>query len=562
MDLNPFDAHCYLGRFKGYEPVFFHTKAELLAEMDHFGIAEALVCDTLSRELDPRAGNPRVLEVCAGEPRLHPSWSLAPPRQSLPWPLEELPRRMAAAGVRAVWLFPGHLHFALAEWNLRPILEVLEQHRVPLLVDPSPTVAGATRDLTPWDAVVALCRDHPQLPIIATEYRLYWPNRQWWTALEAAPNLHLELSPFWSYGGIEFVCREFGPERLVFGTRLPVREAGGTVAQLQYAEVPDEAKRAIAGDNLRRLLAGALGGEEQPRADRQEPQPGAGGGRPVLRLSPGEAGCAPHPEGEGLYWAVRAAAEPFAGETFVDMHSHIGFGAPYFLPDSDPPELVRQLGRHGFSKLVTFAFAGLNADWTWGNDFAHLAMQQFPEVILPLAAVHLWDAGEMQAEMERCCDQLGFWGVKLHPWWNGYPETGPNVRLACAFCHERGLILTNHHWGPAELLDAYAAEFPNAQLITGHLAADEGTIGVVNRRSNVFMGTCLPIQRGDLTAVLTKLDASKLLFGSDVPDLPIPSGFGPILYARIPDETKRRIMGLNALDLLERVAPHVRPAAG
>jgi len=30
------------------------ARGDLLAEMDHYGIAEALVCDTLSRELDPR----------------------------------------------------------------------------------------------------------------------------------------------------------------------------------------------------------------------------------------------------------------------------------------------------------------------------------------------------------------------------------------------------------------------------------------------------------------------------------------------------------------------------
>ena len=541
MNLNLFDAHCYLGRFKQYEAGYFHTKEALLAEMDHLGIAEALVCDTLSRELDPRAGNERIVRTCAGEPRLNPAWSVAPPVQSLPYPPQELPERMAAAGVRAAWMFPGHLLFTLSEWNLHPLLDILEEQRLPLFIDPSPALPVTARDVTDWDAMVRLCRDHPDLPVVATEARMYWPSRQWLTALAAAPNLHLELSPFWSFAGIEFVCREFGADRLLFGTRLPVRDAGGTVAQLQYAEVSDAEKRAIAGDNLRRLL-GASGdvtkGQSSSRGARRD--------SPELRE-------------ESLYLAVRSGAEPFAGERLVDVHSHIGYGAPYFLPDSEPAEIVRQLRRHGFEKLVTFAFSGLNADWTWGNDFAFQAMQQHPDMILPLAAVNLWDAQEMGAEMRRCCDELGFWGVKLHPWWNGYPETGPNVRLACAFCHERGLILTNHYWGPAALLDTYAREFPDAHLITGHLVWDDEYAEVVARHPNVYVGTCLPIHRPDLTRALKALPAEKVLFGSDVPDLPIPLGFGPILYARIPDETKRRIMGLNALDLLGRVAPNVRP---
>ncbi len=541
MSLHLFDAHCYVGRFRHYQAGYFHSREDLLAEMDHLGIAEALVCDTLSRELDPRAGNPRVLTTCTEQPRLHPAWSLAPPVQSLPCPLAELPAQMAAAGVRAVWLFPGHYHFSLAEWSLHPILEALEQARVPVFVDPSPTLPGGGRDLTDWDAMVRLCLDHPELAVIATEARMYWPNRKWLTALGAAANLHIELSPFWSYQGIEFVCREFGVERLVFGTRLPLRDAAGTVAQLQYAEVSEDERRAIAGDNLRRLLAGALPGQ----AVRPEPvAPPA----PPPDVSRGQ-----------LYAAVRAAVEPFAGETLVDIHSHSGMGAPYFLPDSEPPAIVRQLRRHGFRKLVTFAFTGCHGDWTWGNDFADQAMQDFPDLILPLAAVNLWDAGEMVAEMHRCCDEMGFWGVKLHPWWNDYPESGPNIRLACEFCHERGLLLTNHSWGPASILDTYAREFPHARLITGHLVSDDAYAEVVNRHPNVYVCTCLPIARPDLATALRKLDPDKVLFGSDVPDLPIPMGFGPILYARIPDDLKRKIMGLNALRLLEEVAPHVQP---
>ena len=175
---------------------------------------------------------------------------------------------MAAAGVRAVWMFPGGLTFSLADWSLRPLLEMLEKARVPLFVDPTPSLPGGGRDLIDWDALVRLCRDHPDLPVIATEARMYWMTRRSLTALGAAPNLHLELSPFWLYRGIEFVCREFGADRLLFGTRLPIREAGGTVAQLQYAEISETDKLAIAGDNLRRLLASAL-----PAAASAAPEP-------------------------------------------------------------------------------------------------------------------------------------------------------------------------------------------------------------------------------------------------------------------------------------------------
>ena len=46
---------------------------------------------------------------------------------------------------------------------------------------------------------------------------------------------------------IEAVCARFGPERIIFGTGLPVREGGGAIAQITYAEVSEEAKAAMAG---------------------------------------------------------------------------------------------------------------------------------------------------------------------------------------------------------------------------------------------------------------------------------------------------------------------------
>ena len=43
--------------------------------------------------------------------------------------------------------------------------------------------------------------------------------------------------------------------------------------------------------------------------------------------------------------------------------------------------------------------------------------------------------------------------------------------------------------------------------------------------------------------------ADRLMFGSDLQDLPIPWGLGPILFARLSPEEKRLVLGGN----LERV---------
>ena len=59
-------------------------------------------------------------------------------------------------------------------------------------------------------------------------------------------------------------------------------------------------------------------------------------------------------------------------------------------------------------------------------------------------------------------------------------------------------------------------------------------------------------------SMVTQVNVEKILFGSDISDLPIALGLGPILHARISDEDKRKIIGGNAERLLERVLPGIR----
>jgi len=47
---------------------------------------------------------------------------------------------------------------------------------------------------------------------------------------------------------------EYGPERMLFGSGFPDIPFFGGVLTLMHADIPDGAKEAIAGGNLRRLL--------------------------------------------------------------------------------------------------------------------------------------------------------------------------------------------------------------------------------------------------------------------------------------------------------------------
>ncbi len=96
--------------------------------------------------------------------------------------------------------------------------------------------------------------EFPMLTLIITEHDL--EDRCFRPLLEKYEHLYIDISRYELDGGIADLCCKYGPHRLLFGTGFPKNYIGGSVLTLLHADITEEAKRAIAGDNLRRLLGG------------------------------------------------------------------------------------------------------------------------------------------------------------------------------------------------------------------------------------------------------------------------------------------------------------------
>ena len=134
------------------------------------------------------------------------------------------------------------------------LLEALEELRVPVFLCPINWRFQAM-DATDWSNVVRICRKFPDLPVIVTENRTYKSQRAGYAALDACPNLRFDLSSWWLHQRIEFVSREWGAERLVWGSQLPERSPGVPIMQLNYSDISPEELSLIADCNMRNLLS-------------------------------------------------------------------------------------------------------------------------------------------------------------------------------------------------------------------------------------------------------------------------------------------------------------------
>ena len=518
-----FDANCQIGRYNhwsGREPI---TPEALLAELDHYGVHEALVVDNLAREYHPIDGNARVLQLIAGHPRLHAAWGGLPPgSRELP-PSADLVSEMEERGVRALFLHPQQYHFSLDDWCVDGLLGPLAERQVPVFVCPN-THLRSEQDQTDWPGVVRLCRAFPSLPVVVSEYRISYTLRTMYQAMEVCPNLHIDISALWLHHLIEFVCREWSANRLLFGSGLPRRDPAAVLGQLNYSAVSEQDLAAIAGGNLRRLLSW---------------------GRLPL-LEPAVRFPAPVDELHDLARNRR----PLNGQGFLCAHGHVGRHSMLHIPDASIPELIAEMDRFGIERGIVFANGGLNSDEVYDNDLVAGAVQAHPERFTGFVAANLnRSPEEMRREMERGFS-MGMVGIKLHPNFSGYDTYGPHVEVACAFAHERGAFILNHDWGKRERIRSLCIKYPNACFMTGHTSLEAAS--VVDQVDNLYIGSCPLNSYGSTEEFVEKAGAERILFGSDLSWDPIGWGMGPVLYARIPVKAKRLILGGNLSRLLKR----------
>ena len=537
---NVFDAHCVVGRHLKLYPGGLHTPDDLLTEMDHFGIAEALVLDSLSREHHPADGNARILDIAAASPRLHPAWAALPPgiAEDQPEP-DQLVRQMRAHHVGVLFLFSGHYCFPLADWCIDDLLAPLADARVPVVINPNPFGhTGLATDQTPWNDLVALCRRWPTLPVIVSEHRIRSSQRTLYRALDACPNLRIELSGYWLSRGIEYISRRWGADRLLFGTNWPTFGQAMTLAPLTCAEIDPAAKRRIAGDNLRELMAWCNPVAASP-PEPAPPQPGTCNPEPLL------------PPPADPYVAFGRTGERPEGMRFADCHGHLGGRSMwYHVPDGTTDATVAEMERLGVDRACVFSFAGVNSDETFGNDLVADAVARHPDRFVGFTLLNPHRGrDDMLRELDRCA-ALGLRGIKLIAHYQGYPTEGPLIDVACQWAHERKQIILHHSWGSAQHIERLVSTYPDACYITGHTTT--AYADVMKRHPNLYVCSCPLTAPRTCEQVVEAIGADRLLFGSDLQDLPIAWGLGPILFARIPESAKRLILGDTLRGLLAR----------
>jgi hypothetical protein len=238
-----FDGNCAFGPYRTRVFRSARNAAELIEEMDFANISRALVYHTAMRFDHPSVGNERVVSEVAGHPRLLPSWALLPSQTGEQPEPEAFLGEMDRKGIRALWMFPDEHRYSLDEITWGDQFAAFMELRIPLFIRAS------------LDKIGQLLGSFPDLVVVTGSQGSNPLDRYAWPLVERFPNLVLETSGYLVDGGIEAFCRRYSAARLVFGSGFPDNASGAAMLTLARAEISEPERRAIAWDNLDRLLA-------------------------------------------------------------------------------------------------------------------------------------------------------------------------------------------------------------------------------------------------------------------------------------------------------------------
>jgi hypothetical protein len=235
-----FDCNCGIGVPAKPFGTVFAAAGELLDELDFCGVGDALVFHLAQQSESPQAGNGLLVAETFNQPRLHPTWAILPPQTDC-----EVPAFLAdmkKQGVRALRAYPEEYRYLLNGVTFGALLEELVALKIPLFLGPR------------WQEVTDLLGDFPKLTLVVINHSDWGDDRLFRPLIERYPRLHLDTSNYQLERGLSDFVRKYGADRLLYASGSPNLQMGAALLTLAQADMSDEAKAAIAGGNLRRLL--------------------------------------------------------------------------------------------------------------------------------------------------------------------------------------------------------------------------------------------------------------------------------------------------------------------
>lgn len=244
------DVHAHLGpTFQFYIPS--PDAKSMVAMMDRLGIHLTCLASHLAITTDYLRGNDLSAQAARAFPGRLQGYVVVNPRYA-EGITAELERGYDVLGLRGIKLHPTLHDFAVLDPRCEPIWRFAEERGAPILSHSWEEDARCRPK-----AFGQLAEAHPSIPFLLGHSGGTAAGRREAVAVaKEHPNIYLEIcSSFLTCAELEWMVREVGAERVLFGSDSPWLNPAYTLGRVAYANLSEEELRLILGENAARLFA-------------------------------------------------------------------------------------------------------------------------------------------------------------------------------------------------------------------------------------------------------------------------------------------------------------------
>jgi len=249
------------------------------------------------------------------------------------------------------------------------------------------------------------------------------------------------------------------------------------------------------------------------------------------------------------------------GVVVFDCHAHMGRWTFPVFAEGSAEAMVAEMDRLGVDAVAAAHHACMAASPKVGNGLAERAIEPWPGRFFLYCGYSPHYPDEGPEELERAFADSRYVGIKLHPSTHETAIDDERYRPAFEFADAHALPVLVHSWlgggTRPELIGEAAADFPDATVILGHhgggWAGLEEAVEACNEHANLVCDTCASELAYKIVDRLTDaIGADRVLFGSDLPFIAQGPQLGKVIYSRISDEDKAKVLGGSYLSILKR----------
>ena len=241
---------------------------------------------------------------------------------------------------------------------------------------------------------------------------------------------------------------------------------------------------------------------------------------------------------------------PLEGEVVIDAHMHIGKFYNFLIPHSEASDLMASAGRIGIQRMYGSSIVAIRGDAESGNNDALAFHAKYPDRFIPYLVFkpNYPEEADRTIALAETKKMLQF---KIHDDGNDLPYDDKRYFPLYEYANGAEGVILAHTYGKKHVVPIMkvAEEFPHIRVLLGHSGIIEEEIyaQAVREHENIFLETCNSMAwYGLVERLVAMAGPERVLFGTDMPFMSPDQQLGRVLFARISDEDKRKVLGLNA----------------